>query len=310
MKKSVFFVFGLLMLILFTVSITKPVSAKAYPDVIPLPNGFRPEGIVIGHGHTAYAGSLANGDIYVVDLRSGAGEILVQGPGTPAVGLSYDRRSGYLFVSGGPNGDARIYDTGSGELVMAYQLTTPGTTFINDVIVTRQAAYLTDSFNPFIYRIPLSGKGRLPDLAEVEQIPLSDDFVFLPGEFNANGIEASANGRYLIVVNSSTGTLYRVDPNTGDALAIELGGDVVTNGDGLIRQGNTLYVVRNFLNQIAVVKLDSDFTNGVIVDTITSDAFRIPTTADVFGSSLYAVNARFDTTPTPDTAYEIVRVQR
>lgn len=310
MKKSYFYILGLLLMVLVTISIAKPVSAKAFPDVIPLPDGFRPEGIVIGKRFTAYAGSLANGDIYMVDLRSGAGEILVQGPGTPAVGLSYDRRSGYLFVSGGPNGDARVYDTGSGELVMTYQLATPGTTFINDVIVTRRAAYLTDSFNPFIYRIPLSAKGRLPDSADVEQIPLSDDFVFLPGEFNANGIEASRNGRFLLIVNSSTGILYRVDPNTGDALAVDLDGDVLTNGDGLVRRGNTLYVVRNFLNQIAVVKLARDFTNGVIVDTITSDAFRIPTTADVFGRSLYAVNARFDTPPAPETAYEIVRVQR
>ena len=31
---------------------------------IPLPNGFRPEGIATGSSHTAYLGSLADGDIY------------------------------------------------------------------------------------------------------------------------------------------------------------------------------------------------------------------------------------------------------
>ena len=318
MKKSpLLFVVSTLLLLTAIVFTSLPAGASAnkspqFPDIIPLPDGFRPEGIVIGHGSTIFAGSLADGSIYQADLRTGVGDIFVEGQsGLIAVGLSYDNRSNNLFVAGGPGGDARVYDAGSGELLMTYQLTTPGTAFINDAIVTRQAVYFTDSFNPVFYRVPLSANGRLPDPADVEEVPLSGDFEFIPGGFNANGIEASANGRYLILVNSSTGALYRVDPNSGAALAIDLGGDVVTSGDGLVRQGNTLYVVRNFLNQIAVVDLTSDLTSGEIVNTLTSDAFRIPTTADVFGSSLYAVNARFDVQPpTPDTEYEIVRVRR
>ena len=41
--------------------------------------------------------------------------------------------------------------------------------------------------------------------------------------FNANGIEATATGQSLIVVNSATATLFRVNPDTGDATAIDLG---------------------------------------------------------------------------------------
>ncbi|HSA99105.1 MAG TPA: hypothetical protein VLE49_00535, partial [Anaerolineales bacterium] len=63
-------------------------------------------------------------------------------------------------------------------------------------------------------------------------------------------------------------------------------------------------------NQIAVVKLNPDLLAGTIVDTITSPLFRVPTTIAGFGNSLYAVNARFDTPPTPDTEYEVVRVPR
>ena len=37
---------------------------------IDLPNGFRPEGIATGPRHTAYLGSLADGDIYALDLRT------------------------------------------------------------------------------------------------------------------------------------------------------------------------------------------------------------------------------------------------
>jgi len=66
--------------------------------------------------------------------------------------------------------------------------------------------------------------------------------------------------------------------------------------------------VQNFLNQVAVVELSADFTSGEVVKRITSSSFRVPTTIAAFGGALYAVNARFDTPPTPDTDYDVVRV--
>ena len=74
--------------------------------------------------------------------------------------------------------------------------------------------------------------------------------------------------------------------------------------------GHTLYVVRNQLNQIAVVNLNRDWTGGSVENTITDPNFDVPTTIGLFGSSLYAVNARFTTPPTPDTPYTVVRVSR
>ena len=305
----------LLMAVMFT---SRPVAAveelsPSFPDIIALPTGFEPEGIVIGRNATIYAGSLADGSIYRADLRTGVGEVFVTGgEGQLSVGLSYDGRSNNLFVAGGLLGNAKVYDADSGELLMSYQLGTPFASFINDVIVTRQAAYFTDSFNPFIYRIPLTANGQLADPSDVEAIELVGDFEFIPGPFvfNANGIEASANGKVLIVVNSTTGTLYKVNPSTGYALAIDLDGAIVTSGDGLVLQGRTLFVVRNSLNQIDVVQMNSRFTSGTVVDSLTSDAFQVPTTADIFGNALYAVNAEFGTPDPATTEYEIVRITR
>ncbi len=114
-------------------------GAQSFPQVIPLPDGFYPEGIAIGDGPTAYVGSLASGSIYQADLRTGEGTVLVNGsPGSLAVGLDVDRRSGYLFVAGGFSGGARVYDTKTGELVADLSF---GGGFINDVIVTREAAF-------------------------------------------------------------------------------------------------------------------------------------------------------------------------
>jgi sugar lactone lactonase YvrE len=301
---------SIIVLLLFTVGFMTmgAAPAQAFPDVIPLPNGFQPEGIASGTGTTFYVGSIPTGAIYRGDLRTGEGDVLVPAQaGRSATGLKYDPRTGLLFVAGAATGYAYIYDGETGANVAAIQLTT-SPSFINDVVITKDAAYFTNSSQPELYRIPLANNGE--PLLTSETIPLGGDYQFTPGAFNANGIAATPNGKTLIIVNSVDGALYNVDPTTGDATLIDLGGEAVPNGDGILLQGKTLYVVQNFFNQIAVVDLNSDFTSGTIVDTITSSNFRIPTTIALFGDSLYAVNARFDTPPTPTTEYEVVRVMR
>jgi sugar lactone lactonase YvrE len=295
-------------LLVATTAVAAP--AAVFPKIIPLPDGFRPEGIARGYGTDFYVGSLANGAIYKGDLRTGEGAVFVPGqPGRVAVGLEFDKRSGYLFVAGGPTGAGHVYDTRTGEQVGEFQFSGPGS-FINDVVVTRSAAYFTDSFNPVLYVVPLSPQGGLPDASAVETLPLSGDWTQVAG-FNANGIEAIPSGQALIVVNSALGNLYRVDPATGAATLIDLGGATVTSGDGLLLDARRLYVVRNVLNQIAVIDLARDLSSGEVVDTITDPAFRIPTTITEFGFWLYAVNARFDVqNPTPDTEYEVVQVPK
>jgi sugar lactone lactonase YvrE len=283
-------------------------AAERFPKLISLPDGWQPEGIVTGQGPVLYAGSLAGLGIYEVDLRTGEGQLLTAGEGRTTVGLSFDQRTNYIFVAGGPDGSAYVFDAVSGELVRTY--TFDDAEFVNDVIVTRRAAYFTDSFRSVLYRVELGPGGRLLDQGAVETIQLGDDFESVPGAFNANGIEATPDGKSLIVVNSEVGTLYRVDPDTGEATEIDLGGESVTSGDGILLQGKTLYVLRNQLNQIAVIRLSPDLSSGTLIDTITDDNFDVPTTLALSGSRLYAVNARFGTPPTPTTEYSIVQVER
>lgn len=297
---------------LLVVTALPATAAPAFPEVIPLPNDFGAEGVTVGRGGTFYAGSLNDGSIFAGDLSTGEGSILVSATeGRMAVGLFVDDRSNVLFVAGGAFGSGHFYDAETGADLGSIQFTT-GPSFVNDVTVTREAAYFTDSFRPVVYRVPLGPAGQLG--TGFDEITLGGDFGFVPGGFNANGIVASADGKALIVVNTALATLYRVDPDTGYAAAIDLGGDSVPNGDGLVLEGHTLYVVQNFLNQIGVVELDPGFASGEITRTITSPFFRIPTTADVFGGSLYAVNARFDVAPPGGDAtgieFEIVKVDK
>jgi hypothetical protein len=218
-----------------------------------------------------------------------------------------------LFVAGGVFGTAYVYNGNTGELLASYQLT-PATSFINDVILTGDAAYFTDSFQKQIYRLPLGPGGSLPAPADVQTIPLGNGFDFTPGAFNANGIEASPDGSFLILINSNSGKLYQVNPSTGEAVAIDLVGfgGAVPSGDGLLLRGHTLYVVQNVFNKIAVIKLAPDFLTGTITGYLTNPNFRVPTTAASFGDAVYVVNARFDQIPAgqpaPTDTFEAVRV--
>jgi sugar lactone lactonase YvrE len=303
---------ALVVLLILMLSLAWVGSAAArgvqFPESIALPNGFQPEGIASGRGTTFYVGSIPTGAIYKGDFRTGEVSLLVaEQAGRRATGLKYDPRSGLLFVSGAETGYAYIYDARTGGNVAAVQLST-ASSFINDVVITRDAAYFTDSFQPTIYRIPLEKNGQLPATPQVQSIPLGGEYQFTQGAFNANGIDATPNGKTLIIVNSSEGALYRVDPSTGVATHIDLGTVSVAAGDGILLRGKTLYVVQNQLNQVAAIRLSPDLSSGSIEKTITSPLFRIPTTIAAFGRSLYVVNARFDTPPTPDTDYNVVLV--
>ena len=135
-------------------------AAKPFPAHIDLPDGLRPEGIAIGPKHTFYVGSIATGAVVKGDLRTGANSILVPAqPGRAAIGVGVDNRS-RLFVAGGPTGDGYVYDAKTGQNIADYNFT-DDPTFVNDVVVTRTAAWFTDSVNPVLYKIPIARDGTL-----------------------------------------------------------------------------------------------------------------------------------------------------
>lgn len=279
--------------------------AAALPDRIDLPDGFQPEGIE-SWGGRLFAGSLVDGAIWTGSAVTGEGRILVEGEtGDIAVGLHIDRL-GRLWVAGGPTGEIRVYRARTGELLQTYTFT--GTGFLNDLDIVRGTVYATDSVNQQLAVIPLGVNGSLPDPSAATTMPLTGDLVYQAG-FNANGIAAS--GRWLILVQSNTGLLFRVDPGTGMTRAIDTGGYSVTFGDGLEIRGLTLYVVRNQLNTVAVLRLSRDRLDARLVGELTAADpadLSVPTTATLTLGSLYVVNARFGTPPTPDTDYWITRL--
>ncbi len=285
-------------------------GSKSLQDRIDLPVGFQPEGITIGPGPIAYFGSRTDGDIYAADLRSGRGRVISQGPGpgSPAVGLKSDQR-GLLYVAGGNTGSGRVVSTRTGETLRTHQFTT-GNSFVNDVVLTKHAAWFTDSRNARLYVVPRAWRGNAAPATAFRTVPLRGEWEQVGDATtnNANGIALTPDGRALLVVNSTTGRLFRVNPRTGYATGVDLGGASLTNGDGLLVQGRILYAVRNQLNEVAVVKLDKSGTRGRQVDTLTSDDFDVPTTVAAYRGSLFLPNARFGIANPTTVDYWVTRI--
>jgi sugar lactone lactonase YvrE len=272
-----------------------------FPTTIPLPDNWLPEGIAIGVLPFAYFGSRADGSIYRANLATGQGRVISQGPGTPSVGLKIDR-SGRLFVAGGGAGDARVVSAVTGDIVASYAFTT-GNTFINDVVLTPRSAYFTDTRNAMLYALPLGRHGQLPAPDGFVPIALAGEPVVNAG----NGITQTPDGRALIVV--SAGQLFRVNPATGATTLVDLGGESLPNGDGLLLQGHTLFAVQNRLNTVTVLRMSADGTSGRVVKRMTDPRFDVPTTIAAFRDRLYLPNARFGADP-PATTFTALAIPR
>jgi hypothetical protein len=283
-----------------------------FPDQIDLPNGFFPEGIESGRGTSAFVGSLIDGAIWRGDLRTGSGSVFTkpgdQGQGRVSVGIAYEASRNRLWVAGGGPGfgvgigDVRVYDASSGTLLATFL--PPGAVgALNDVAITHNAVYVTDSFNAQLVKIPLPADGSLPSEDSATLLPVSG--VAQTGGPNLNGIVAKSG--VLLVGETSTGKLFRVDPDTGIAAKVDLGDEVMLPApDGLELRGNTLYVVGGGL--VTVVRLGARLASGVVLGEITDPGLDVPTTATVAAGRLWAVNARFGTGPTPDTKYWITQL--
>ncbi len=272
-------------------------------DRIELPDGWQPEGITTD-GRALYLGSLADGALWKADPRSGRGRLLAAGAeGRVAVGVEYDRRRDLVWVAGGPTAVVRAHDADSGRAVRSYEF--PGERFLNDLVVTRHGVFATDSMNQELLVVPLRKGKWLPPKRAAHVLPLTGELEYVEG-FNLNGI-VRHQGR-LLAVQSNTGLLFRINPWTGRTRTVDLGGYLLSNGDGLEVRRSRLFVVRNTDNLIAVVLLSRWARSGRVVAERTSADFDVPATAALVGRSLWAVNARFNTPPEPDTEYWITRL--
>ena len=288
-------------------TVSWPAAEAATAEVIVLPGATSAEGIAAGRGSTFYAGDLFTGDVFRGDVRRGTAELFIDAPtGRQSAGMIVDLAHRLLIVTGGFTGQAYVYDLVTGDTLSTYQLGPAGASLINDVTLTKDGAWFTDTFQPRLYFVPISPTGAL---GPSETLALTGPAADVSGQFNLNGIRATPNGKTLIVAHTANGALYTVDPDTGASQTIA--GVSVPSVDGILLEAGRLWAVQNFSNQISQVRLSPDLASGVVEQVITSELFQVPATAARFGNRLAVVNAKFDTgfPPTADQ-YEVVLVER
>ena len=286
-----------------------PATAHHADRAIVLPAATGTEGVARLNGSTFFAGDLLTGDIFRGKINKGPAAKFIDAPdGRFAAGMKADNSDELLFVAGGPTGAGYIYNTRTGGPVSSYQFQTPPTpTFINDVALSKEGAWFTDSANALLYFVPVVD--GVPS-STFTTLTLSGPAADLSGEFNNNGIQAVRGGAMLIVAHAGNGVLNLVDAVTGASTTIA--GVSVPNVDGiLIKGGRELFAVQNNDNLISVWKLTCDFLSGKQRKTITSPLFQSPTTVARFGSRLAVANAKFDTGfPPTATQFEVIVVRR
>lgn len=250
-----------------------------------------PEGVALLEREGVFFVSGArSGAIYRCELDSGDVVELVAGDDREpltTIGLDIDE-GGRLWVAGGASGKLFAFEVGSGELVLTLSTPPADETFINDLVACPSGdVYATDSLRPLLFRVR---SGSVEPWLDMSGTALESRE---PGS-DMNGIAVTADEEFLIVVKTGTGQLFRVETGTGRVAEIDLGGQCLTGGDGLVLEDRELYVVRNSARQVAVVELDADLLSGTVVASLSDPSFEFPTTAAKVGNELLVVNSQFD----------------
>ena len=264
-----------------------------------------PEGVAAGGGRTFYVGSTGDGTIYrgTVDNPT-VTEFIAGGTGKSAIGIKVAH--GLLYVAGGTTGQIVVYDLGTRQQVASFN-TGPGG-FLNDLVVTHRGdVFVTDSFRPVIWHVTAAqvraGSGT------PGQIAVGPEIAFESG-FNLNGIVALGNGRRLIVVQSNTGKLFRIDLRRREPSSRriqQIDAPALPGGDGLLRDRGRLVVVQGAPAALRFLKLEAGASRARLVDTRTDPTLRGPSTVARVRKLLLVVNADFATSTTPFTVSGLPR---
>jgi Cu-Zn family superoxide dismutase len=256
-----------------------------------------PEGVA-ARGRTFFVGATGDGTIYrgTVDNPT-VTELITGGTGKSAIGLKI--AGNRLYVAGGGTGAITVYDLGTRQQVASFDTGAGG--FLNDLVVTRRGdVFVTDSFRPIIWHVTAAqvraGSGT------PEQIAVGPEIAYGSG-FNLNGIVDRGGGR-LIVVQTNTGKLFRIDLGNGPSSSRriqQIDAPALPGGDGMLLDKGRLVVVQGDPAALRFLKLGGGDSRAQLVDTRTDSTLRGPSTVARADELLLVVNADFATSTKPFT---------
>lgn len=268
-----------------------------------------PEGVATEKdGRVFFVGATRDGTIYRGTIDSPTvSEFILGSEGKSAIGLEV--AGGKLYVAGGMTGKLLVYDVATKQVVASFDTGSGG--FLNDLVVTRKGdVFVTDSFRPILWHVT-AGQVRAGS-GTPQGIPVGPEIAY-QSQFNLNGIVARRGGRQLIVVQSNTGDLFRIDldddaPN-GRAIR-RIDAPSLPGGDGLLLDGGRLIVVQGAPAALRFLNLKGGATRAEIVETRTDPSLRGPSTVDRARDLYLVVNADFALSRTPFTVSGLPRSER
>jgi sugar lactone lactonase YvrE len=232
-----------------------------------------PEGIAYDPARDAYlVSSLRHGTVSVV-RQDGSAQTLVQDPAlVSTIGVRVDAARDRLLVANSDPGVSvktssatqrrtaglGIYDLKSGKSIRYVDLAKVagdgGEHFANDIAVAPDGtAYVTDSFAPIVYRIPVNGPAS---------VFLRDERLDGGDGFGANGI-VWRDGR-LVIGKYNDGTLWQVPVRKPAALAQVRLDRALPGADGLARRHDGSLVL--VTNKLASTGIDGVFSLRISAD--------------------------------------------
>lgn len=275
--------------------------AQAGVTVLPLPEAAAyPEGVAVDPATGAiYTNSANTGVVFRVDPDTGAvtriGDPLDLSDSRPAkpvsvaLGLKADGQ-GRLWIAGARTGSMHVVDIATGARLARF--TTPeGPWLINDVALTADAAYFTDTLRPLLWRV---ARDSVADAALEPWLSFEGTVLKYGEEPNLNGIVATPDGRYLIVVLMKTGRLFRIDTQTREVAAIATGDSALDGGDGLALIGQRLFLVRQSAGEVVALDLSADLSTATEAKRIKPAELAWPATVAVRGDRLIVANSQLN----------------
>lgn len=260
-----------------------------------------PEGVAVDPAlNTAYTGSANTGVITAVDLTSGATRVIgdplemadavIETPRSVSLGLKADGR-GRLWVAGGRTGTMHLVDIASGRRLAHFTAPLDTIGMMNDVVLTPDAAYFTDTLRPYLWRVPLDASS---DAVLEPWLSFDGTALEYGPESNLNGIAATPDGRHLIVVQMKAGKLFHIDTTTREVTRIDVGDEAIDSGDGLVLDGRRLYLVRQREGEVVALDLSEDFSSGTVAKRIKPAELAWPATAALHDGRLIVANSQLN----------------
>ncbi|MCW2951207.1 MAG: hypothetical protein JWQ48_377 [Conexibacter sp.] len=270
--------------------VAAPAAHAATPKTLELPAGFSAEAMT-AHAGALYVGSQIDGTVLRLDVKTGEQTTAVRGrPGVHSNGIRF--ADGRIIVAGGTTGKIFVYSAHDGTPIRTYDVRGG---FVNGVGILGHTAYATDTLKHVIYALPTSGKGAVRTIA-----PTGD---FKPNAFDLDGIIPA--GGELLSGQYGTGILYKINPKTGVARTVDLGGATLPTNDGLMLNGRRLYVAEN-RGKVQEVQLNGSLTAGRIVKTIPRRRLRNPVDVARIDGHLWVLNAHNPQRPKPTDVDDII----